>query len=314
MTFLESSSRVPGPFLILGISAAAYGVYLLFFYKRDKGRPQVNRSVALVRKNSTSLDGASAVEVARRIFTEEEVTLVKVERINHDCKLLRFAFADSGTDHRGHPRLVLGQHVSLQAEINREVVVRPYTPVTLPGQRGYFEVMVKRYELGKMSAFLHLLEVGKKVRVRYPVGSFVYEANTLAETLGLVGAGSGITPLLQLIRGVLANPEDRTSLFLLYQNRFEADILVREELVRLAAEHPTRLRVVFSLSNPPTEWQAQDPQRHIAGHLRQDHLATHLPKPGPHCKILLCGPGGFNKGITAMLTGLGFERSMLVKF
>jgi len=314
MTFLESSAKVPGPFLILGLSAAAYGVYLLFFYRRDRSRPQVNRSVALVRKNSTSLDGASAVEVARRIFTEEEVTLVKVERVNHDCKLLRFAFADSGTDHRGQPRLVLGQHVSLQAEINREVVVRPYTPVTLPGQRGYFEVLVKRYELGKMSAHLHLLEVGKKVRVRYPVGSFVYEANHLADTLGLVGAGSGITPLLQLIRGVLANPEDRTSLILVYQNRAEGDILVREELVRLATEHPDRLRVVFALSNPPGDWQAQDPQRHLSGHLRQDHLAAHLPQPGPRCKILLCGPGGFNKGISAMLTSLGYDRGMLIKF
>jgi len=71
------------------------------------------------------------------------------------------------------------------------------------------------------------------------------------EDVALIGGGSGITPLYQLIDHALNDPTNRTRFTLLYANVTEADILLRDELAALQRAHPTRFKIVHSLDNPP---------------------------------------------------------------
>ncbi len=92
--------------------------------------------------------------------------------------------------------------------------------------------MVKKYEFGKMSTHMHSLRAGSSLEVRGPIGRFKYKKNQYSK-LGLIAGGTGLTPCLQVIRCILQSPEyegDKTRLTLLFQNRTEDDILLRDEL------------------------------------------------------------------------------------
>ena len=60
------------------------------------------------------------------------------------------------------------------------------------------------------------------------------------KSVSMIAGGTGITPMLQLVRAVFRDPEDETRLSLLFANQTEEDILLRKELEEVQAEHPDR--------------------------------------------------------------------------
>jgi NAD(P)H-flavin reductase len=105
---------------------------------------------------------------------------------------------------------------------------------------------------------LQSLEVGDKVDVKGPIGHFhytrpghfmnhKYEGET--DRINMIAGGTGITPMFQVMKEILSNPEDETELRLLYANQTEEDILIRQELEALQTAHPERFaRSTMSLS------------------------------------------------------------------
>ena len=74
--------------------------------------------------------------------------------------------------------------------------------------KGYFDLVVKRYPGGEFGAAFHALRPGvDAMQFRGPVNTLDYVANGPCKVLGLVGGGTGINPLYQLVRTVLNNPE-----------------------------------------------------------------------------------------------------------
>jgi len=192
------------------------------------------------------------------------------------------------------------------------MVYREYTPVTLDCyDKGYFDLLVKRYYNGHFSNWFHSLKPGDTMDFRGPVTTLEYAPN-IVRCLGMVAGGTGITPMYQIIRTVLRNPEDRTQLRLLYASRTEQDILLREELDQLAADHPDRLIVQYVVEKPPDESNARKgaaadqeegsvvtlskdaPRPALAVGLVSAPLITDfLPAPtDPQTAILVCGPHG----------------------
>jgi len=66
----------------------------------------------------------------------------------------------------------------------------------------------------------------------------------------LLSGGTGITPMLQLIRQVTRDPKDETQLSLLFANQTEEDILLRDELEEAAKSHPDRVKVWYTVDRP----------------------------------------------------------------
>lgn len=64
--------------------------------------------------------------------------------------------------------------------------------------------------------------------------------------------GSGITPMLQIIKAILKNPDDLTSIRLLYANRSVDDILLREELESIRDAYPHRVKIWYTLDVAPS--------------------------------------------------------------
>ncbi|KDQ16711.1 hypothetical protein BOTBODRAFT_43300 [Botryobasidium botryosum FD-172 SS1] len=199
--------------------------------------------------------------------------------ISNNTALYRFALP--------HPEDVLGlpigQHISVSAEINGKAITRSYTPTSSDDDKGHFDLVVKAYEQGNISKYLSLLKIGDKVRVKGPKGQFNYHAS-LSRELGMICGGTGITPMLQVIRAALKNPLDRTKLSLIYANVTFEDILLKAELDELAAKHPGRFSVYYVLNTAPEGWTGG------VGFVSKDMVEKHLPPTDTNIKILLCGP------------------------
>lgn len=135
----------------------------------------------------------------------------------------------------------------MEATWKDKVVVRNYTPITLDDVKGHFDLLVKTYPEGNASQYLNSLKIGDKAKFRGPKGKFQYRAN-MAKEVGLIAGGTGITPILQVIKAVLRNPQDKTKLSLLFGNISEQDILLYQELKDLAVKHPNQFKVNFVLN------------------------------------------------------------------
>lgn len=225
----------------------------------------------------------------------------------HVCTLPSFAPLRVDEEHRyrfalPHPSDVLGlpigQHISVSAEINGKEIMRSYTPTSSDDDLGHFDLLIKvalisssavcaliffqSYEKGNISRYVSLLKIGDKIRVKGPKGQFNYSP-TLSREIGMIAGGTGITPMLQIIRAALKDPQDQTKLSLIYANVNYEDILLKKELDELADKYPSRFKVFYVLNNPPTGWTGG------VGFVSKAQVAEHLPASRDDIKMLLCG-------------------------
>lgn len=168
-------------------------------------------------------------------------------------------------------------------------VIRPYTPVLSPA--GTLDLVVKVYPEGKMSAHFGKLAVGDELKMKGPIVKLPIAGDSY-DSVGMVAGGTGITPMLQILDAILADPASKTKFSLLFGNVSEADILLRERLDKLAAAHPERLRITYIVDKPGWFWSGE------SGYITKSLLEKTMPAPGPDRKVLVCGPPPMMKAIS----------------
>lgn len=201
-----------------------------------------------------------------------------------------------------------------------------YTPITTDDQPGYFELLIKGYPNGNVSKYLCSLKAGDYVQVKGPVPKLPYTAN-MKKQIGMIAGGSGITPMLQIAKEVLKDPDDKTQLTLVFANQTPADILMREDLDQLAASSKGQLKVFYVVDRN----DSNDPNIKHVGYITSDLLKSVLPSPSDDTLVYVCGPPpmisavsgkkGFVKGrkfgqgqIGGCLKELGYSMDMVFKF
>ncbi|KAJ2162448.1 NADH-cytochrome b5 reductase [Coemansia sp. RSA 552] len=200
--------------------------------------------------------------------------------------------------------LPIGRHIQLMATVNGKDVARSYTPTSTDNDRGYFELVVKTYDAGVISSYLSRMEVGDSINVRGPRGTFQYKAN-MCRAIGMLAGGTGITPMYQIIQHILANPEDKTKVKVIFANVNAEDILLREQLEMWAKDHDN-FEIHYVLNNPPEEWQGG------VGFVTKDIIEKWMPAPADDIKILLCGPPPMVKAMDANLHELGYDKARII--
>ncbi|KAL4571512.1 hypothetical protein LXL04_018272 [Taraxacum kok-saghyz] len=217
--------------------------------------------------------------------------------------------------------IILGFRVPSGQDANGKTkyVIRPYTPISDPDSKGYFDLMIKVYPEGNMSQHFAKLEPGDVVEVKGPVEKVGYTPN-MKKHIGMIAGGSGITPMLQVIEAILKNPDDNTKVSLVYANVSPDDILLKKRLDMLAATHPN-LKVFYTVDNPSKYWVGG------TGFISKDMALKGLPAPSDDTLILVCGPPGMMKHIAGdkgkdksqgevigILKDLGYTEEMVYKF
>ncbi|GIJ51426.1 hypothetical protein Val02_83120 [Virgisporangium aliadipatigenens] len=191
-----------------------------------------------------------------------------------------------------------GQFFTLVLTIGGRTVRRAYSASSVPGS-GRLTLTVKRTVDGYASAHVHDgVRPGDELRLLGPSGSF--RVARPPKELVLLAAGSGITPMMSIVRATLAGTAD-TRITLFYGNRTEADIIFHAALTDLARAHPDRLRVHHVLSRPTPRWNGR--RGRLDRQTVRDALAALAP--GDEAHFYSCGPAGMSAGVRDVLDELG---------
>jgi ferredoxin-NADP reductase len=194
-----------------------------------------------------------------------------------------------------------GQHVDvrLTAEDGYQAQ-RSYSIASAP-EEGRIELVVERLDDGEVSPYLtDELRTDDKLELRGPIGGwFAWEARE-GGPLFLVAGGSGVAPLMAMIRHRAAAGSD-AACRLLYSSRSREDTIFAGELDRLTASDGS-LKVVHTLTrSQPSGWTG------YARRIDDEMLAEVAPSPEQRPLVFVCGPTPLVESVATSLVGLGHD-------
>lgn len=187
---------------------------------------------------------------------------------------------------------VAGQHVNVGVEVNGRRVTRSYSLSNAPRRDGRLEITIKHVPGGVVSTHLcQHLKVGDVLEIGPAFGELTLPAKPEGAWLFLA-AGSGITPLMSLIRQ-LANQNMPVNLTLAYWARTRADVCFARELQELAQRYP-RFKLHLILTREPHRLADE-----LSGRISSELLTQMVDNLGEQ-QIYACGPGGFVESARAV--------------
>jgi ferredoxin-NADP reductase len=194
-----------------------------------------------------------------------------------------------------------GQHVDLRltAEDGYQAQ-RSYSIASAPEEEKV-ELVVERLDDGEVSPYLtDELRAGDRLELRGPIGGwFTWEAQDGGPLL-LVAGGSGVAPLMAMIRHRAAAGSE-AACRLLYSSRSREETIFAGELDRLAATDGS-LEVLHTLTrSQPPGWTG------YSRRIDEEMLADVAPSPGRRPLIFVCGPTPLVESVATALVGLGHD-------
>ncbi|KAK8030046.1 oxidoreductase NAD-binding domain-containing protein, partial [Apiospora rasikravindrae] len=244
--------------------------------------------LTLLSRNLTS-DASAATGAPRKVFSGGPAFLAlpleSSEMVNHNTKRLRFKLPE--------PDSVTG--------------------LPLEYEPGFFELLVKHYPGGGMSTHLHSLQPGDSLRFIAPLKGHAWTPNQHPH-ITLIAGGAGITPMFQMIQGILRDPQDATRISLVFGVNSDADLLLKGEFDRFEKQYPGRFQATYTVS------RTSPGSPHREGYVTRELLKEVLPAEGSS-KVFVCGPPGLEdalvggKGKTpGILEQLGYGKDKVHKF
>lgn len=199
-----------------------------------------------------------------------------------------------------------GQHydVRLTAEDGYQAQ-RSYSVASEPGRRGEIDLTVERIEDGEVSAYMHdVLQPGDQIEVRGPIGGyFVWDPESV-EPLLLIAGGSGVVPLMAMLRQRMA-VSNTAPARLLYSSRTFDDVLYYDELEKLRGDG-SGLEVFHTLTRShPEAWKG------YARRIDEPMLKEVIKPLGRVPQVFICGPTLMVESAANKLVRLGLPPSQI---
>jgi ferredoxin-NADP reductase len=193
-----------------------------------------------------------------------------------------------------------GQHVDIRltAEDGYQAE-RSYSIGSAPSDAPVIDLTVERVVDGEVSPFLHdVVVVGDTFEVRGPIGGYFVWDGAAADPLLLVAGGSGVVPLMAIVRH-RAHVGSGAPCTLLYSARTPADVIYADELARLGARNDG-LRVIQTLTrSQPADWTG------YSRRIDMSMLGEVLEGTGRMAQAFVCGPTPLVESVAQSLVGLG---------
>lgn len=237
--------------------------------------------------------GASARPIAWRIAT--------VARIVPETPRVRTLVLDvpQWPGHRA------GQHVDVRLTAEDGYQTERSYSIASPPEEAQLALTVERLENGEVSSYLvDELRIGDPIELRGPIGGHFAWSVRDGGPLMCVGGGSGIVPLMAMLRHRASAGEElrrATPARLLYSSRSWSELIYRDELARLAAADPS-LEVVHTITRePPPGW---------TGYHRRIDMAMLAERTWPVSSrphLFVCGPNSLVEMVAEGLVALGFD-------
>ncbi|MEM9822699.1 MAG: ferredoxin--NADP reductase [Bacteroidota bacterium] len=248
------------------------------------------------------------------------LTVSQVKRETEDAVSLTF---DIPSDLKETFHYSQGQYLTLKFDIQGNDVRRAYSMSSSPLEEG-ITVTVKRVYKGLVSNHIYdKVKTGDAIEVMPPQGRFVAELKEEQQkTYYLFGAGSGITPLMSILKTVVEK-EPKSTVFLLYGNRNENSIIFKSQLDELQQKYEGQLVVEHILSSPikekpkgfgsffkkaVTNWQGKVGRADVGN---TGKFLDNYPPRSKDAEYFICGPGPMIDGIEALLKKRGVDEKQI---
>jgi ring-1,2-phenylacetyl-CoA epoxidase subunit PaaE len=193
-----------------------------------------------------------------------------------------------------------GQFLTLIIPVQGKDVRRAYSLCSSPFADQDLAVTVKRVENGMMSNWLaDNLKPGLNIKVMEPMGQFTTEFGTTKKRhLIMFAGGSGITPMMSIIKSLLTQEPD-SIVSLIYCNRDIDSIIFKDVLEKMSTQDEGRLHVIHILDTAPMNWQGYSG---LLNHEMLTKLFERIPDWGiADTTYLMCGPEGMMKNVESLL-------------
>ena len=232
-----------------------------------------------------------------------KVKVVSITDASPTAKTFRFTSED------GHiPAFQSGQYVNFRLKIGDSELTRPYSISSAPyegrGENGFFEITVRRNRPYLVPDYLfEHVSVGDVLDANLPFGNFYYEPLRDSKHVVALAGGSGIAPFHSMAKEVAHGKLEKVDLTILYGSMKHDDIVLKDELDKIAAECD-RVHIVHILSDDP-DWDGEK------GFLNKDLIAKYTPGPddrGREATYMFCGPFPMWKVCKEAMNELGVER------
>ena len=235
-----------------------------------------------------SIQSASAIpdsrdfvrEVADRLHPDPmELRVTQIRDASPTSKVFRMVPVSAKL-----PVFQAGQYVSFRLRIGASELTRPYTISSAPcdalGADGYVEITIRRNRSYLVPDwFFENVRVGTVLNADLPYGTFYYEPLRDSKNLVALAGGSGITPFYSMAREIAYGKMKGVRLTVLYGSVHHSDIVLGEELAKVAADCPD-VKIVHILSGDD-EWQGEK------GFLTKEIIAKYM---GEDPTLMFCGP------------------------
>ncbi|ODV60360.1 cytochrome-b5 reductase [Ascoidea rubescens DSM 1968] len=273
----------------------------------------------ILNKPTPKMAEKSCCAPAIKTFTGSDewidLNLKNIETLSHDTK--RFSFDLPSKNH------ISGLTTASLVLAKGNGVVRPYTPVSPVDLKGEIDFVIKKYPDSKFGTYIFGLNPNDKVSFKGPFQKWKLEENQFNE-ITLLGGGTGITPLFQILQEVTLNPKDKTKINLFYGNKTAGDILLKDKIDEIAKAHPDQVKVTYFLDDLSDVGSGPQYQK---GFITGDYLKENIPKPSNDHHIFVCGPDPLYKAlsgtkkskteqgeVTGALAELGYTKDHVFKF
>lgn len=233
---------------------------------------------------------------------------IKVADIYKETKDTSVITFDIPQDLKGDFEFTPGQHLTLRKEINGEDIRRSYSLCSSP-MEDQWKVAVKLIPEGKFSTYVNeVLKAGDELDVMSPSGTFGVESKKdLKKNYLFFAAGSGITPLMSMIKTHLAN-EPNSTCKLFYVNKTVKSIIFKEELEQLRNTYFGRLEIYYFLTKERRDIELfngrfDDEKMQVLTKIFIDIPDTN--------EVFLCGPENMVNYVSEYLVNSGLPKELV---
>ena len=272
-------------------SIVKYSILLLVLFSFFLASLALRPVRSSASNSSPSCSPRPSLPVTKPLSDTFSLELMRSEEQTHDAKTLCFRIQD-GKQLMAKP----GQFLTFHLNIDGKQVVRCYSICSSPLKTDYIEITPKRTQNGYASDFLNERALpGLVIRASGPAGKFYFDEKVHKDIV-LIAAGSGITPMIAMLRYMEERALD-VPVTLIYCVRTSQDIIFRDELTRLSRSL-ARFRLIITLSAPDAGWKGNK------GRLNKELLLERvLDFRTP--TFFLCGPGAFMQDASELLKEQG---------
>jgi ferredoxin-NADP reductase len=204
------------------------------------------------------------------------------------------------------PGHVAGQHVDVRLTApDGYSAVRSYSIASAPNSDQRIEITVERLQDGEVSPYLtQEVAIGDELDLKGPIGGWFVWHPDQTEPIQLIAGGSGMVPLMAMIRARLVS-ESKTRFRLLYSLREPAAAFYKDELQAISTSGDSVILTYVFTRITPKDWPR--PAGRIDAALVSDSIwPSHL---SPTCYV--CGPTSFVEHVAALLIAAGMDRERI---